>query len=80
MTQIVKMEIKSPETSPPATPVPEKHHYPPSFYAIFTTLIATTLLSALDGSIVATALPTITSVLHSGPNYIWIVNIYFLTG
>lgn len=50
------------------------------FWAVFAALVAATLLSALDGSIVATALPTIARSLDAGPSYVWIANIYFLTG
>ena len=50
------------------------------FYAIFGSLIAATLLSALDGSIVSTALPTIAETLDLGSNAVWVANVYFLTG
>jgi hypothetical protein len=42
------------------------HEYCRRFYAIFANLIATTLLSAPDGSIVSTALPTISQTLKHG--------------
>lgn len=58
----------------------EKHVYSWGFWAVFAGLVATTLLSALDGAIVATALPTIAETLHLGPNYVWVANIYWLTG
>jgi len=58
----------------------EAHHYGWRFYAVYSGLIATTLLSALDGAIVATALPTIAATLETGPNYVWVANVYFLTG
>ena len=50
------------------------------FYAIFGSLIAATLLSALDGAIVSTALPTIAETLDLGSNAVWVANVYFLTG
>ncbi|KAK1758833.1 major facilitator superfamily domain-containing protein [Echria macrotheca] len=50
------------------------------FWAIFGSLVAATLLSALDGSIVSTALPTIAETLDMGPDSIWAANVYFLTG
>lgn len=65
---------------PPNNGVDTKHHYGWRFYAVYSGLIAATLVSALDGSIVATALPTIAATLDSGPNYVWIANVYFLTG
>ncbi|KAK4235658.1 major facilitator superfamily protein [Achaetomium macrosporum] len=70
-------------TDSPATASEEengKTHYGWRFWAVFTGLVAATLLSALDGSIVATALPTIARELNAGPSYVWIANVYFLTG
>lgn len=64
----------------PNDPEEAPHVYGWRFYAIFGGLIATTLLSALDGAIVATALPTIAATLDLGPNYVWVANIYWLTG
>ena len=49
------------------------------FWAVFAALVLTALISALDGSIVSTALPTIVRDLDAGENYIWVVNVYFLT-
>lgn len=49
------------------------------FWMIFSGLTLSALLSALEGSIVSTALPTISAELDSGENYVWIINIYFLT-
>ncbi|KAH7398104.1 major facilitator superfamily domain-containing protein [Cadophora sp. MPI-SDFR-AT-0126] len=60
--------------------VEEEHVYSWGFWAVFAGLIATTLLSALDGAIVATALPTIAETLHLGADYVWVANIYWLTG
>lgn len=57
----------------------EKAHYGRRFWSIFTGLSLTALLSALDGSIVSTAVPTIVGDLNAGENYIWVINIYFLT-
>ena len=56
------------------------HKYGWRFYAIYSSLIASSLLSALDGSIVSTALPTIAETLDMGANSVWAANIYFLTG
>ncbi|KAK4035027.1 major facilitator superfamily domain-containing protein [Parachaetomium inaequale] len=70
-------------TDSPATASEEddgKTHYGWRFWAVFAGLVAATLLSALDGSIVATALPTIARELNAGPSYVWIANVYFLTG
>ena len=49
------------------------------FWLIFTCLVITALMSSLEGSIVATALPTISANLHAAENYIWVVNAYFLS-
>ncbi|KAH0566233.1 hypothetical protein GP486_000380 [Trichoglossum hirsutum] len=50
-----------------------------TFWAIFAGLALTAMVSALDGSIVSTALPTIVRDLQAGDNYVWIINAYFLT-
>ncbi|EZF94354.1 hypothetical protein H113_05261 [Trichophyton rubrum MR1459] len=49
------------------------------FWAIFPALCMTTFLSALDTSILSTALPTISKDLGAGPLYIWITNAYVLS-
>ncbi|PGH16794.1 hypothetical protein AJ80_05109 [Polytolypa hystricis UAMH7299] len=54
-------------------------HHNWQFYIIFIGLIATGVLSALDGAIVSTALPTIVAELNIGADYVWVANIYFLT-
>jgi hypothetical protein len=58
---------------------PPKTHYPLSFWLAFLGLCCTGLVSALDGSIVATALPSIIEDLQGGDNYVWVANVYFLT-
>lgn len=58
---------------------PPKTHYPLSFWLAFLGLCCTGLVSALDGSIVATALPSIIDSLQGGDDYVWVVNVYFLT-
>ncbi|KAI0405062.1 MFS general substrate transporter [Xylaria palmicola] len=49
------------------------------FWLIFFCLVLTAFLSALEGSIVSTALPSIARALDASQNYIWIVNVYYLT-
>ncbi|EAW08794.1 putative MFS transporter [Aspergillus clavatus NRRL 1] len=44
------------------------------FWAVFPALCVTTFLSALDTSILSTALPTIALDLHIGELYMWITN------
>ncbi|ETS76487.1 hypothetical protein PFICI_11874 [Pestalotiopsis fici W106-1] len=58
---------------------PAMTRYPPSFWLAFLGLCCTGLVSALDGSIVATALPSIVASLQGGDDYVWVVNVYFLT-
>ena len=48
-------------------------------WLIFAGLAVSALLSALEGSVISTALPTIAADLGLGGNYIWVINIYFLT-
>jgi len=50
------------------------------FWAVFAGLTLSALLSALEGSVLSTAMPVIAGALGAKDNYIWIVNIYFLTG
>ncbi|KAI0446925.1 DNA repair protein RAD50 [Xylaria telfairii] len=69
----------SESSDPNITQKPAKTHYPPSFWLAFLGLCCTGLVSALDGSIVSTALPTIVADLHGGDDYVWVVNVYFLT-
>ena len=49
------------------------------FWMVFAALAATGLLSAVEGSIISTALPTIVNNLDIGSNYAWVSNAYFLT-
>lgn len=73
-------EVRSRSPSPgESSEKPTKTTYPTSFWLAFAGLCCTGLISALDGSIVSTALPSIVAKLNGGDNYIWVVNIYFLT-
>ncbi|KAH3920892.1 MFS-type efflux transporter phmH [Parastagonospora nodorum] len=65
--------------SQPQAEKPAKTHYPLSFWLAFLGLCCTGLVSALDGSIVATALPSIIESLDGGDDYVWVANVYFLT-
>ncbi|KAI1505451.1 MFS general substrate transporter [Biscogniauxia marginata] len=49
------------------------------FWALFVCLALTAFLSALEGSIVSTALPTISREINVAENYVWVINVYFLT-
>lgn len=49
-----------------------------SFWMIFLAVCVTTLLVAIDLSIVSTALPSISEDLHAGELYVWVANAYVL--
>ncbi|KAF2136065.1 uncharacterized protein K452DRAFT_238184 [Aplosporella prunicola CBS 121167] len=49
------------------------------FWAVFPPLCVATLLAAMEGTVTSTALPSIVGELHSGNNYVWILNGYLLT-
>lgn len=51
---------------------------PWQFWAVFPALCMTTFLSALDTSILSTALPTIALDINAGESYMWITNSYIL--
>lgn len=48
------------------------------FWAIILSLSLTGLCSAIEGTIITSALPTITATLKGGNAYIWVPNAYFL--
>lgn len=58
---------------------PPKTHYPLSFWLCFASLCGAGLISGLDSTVLSTSLPTIIHDLNGGSNYIWAVNVYFLT-
>ncbi len=64
-----------------ANPPPTEGTVPkgPRFWLVFVCLVLTAFLSALEGSIVSTALPSIARALNASQNYIWVVNVYYLT-
>ncbi|KAL9121436.1 MAG: hypothetical protein Q9187_002006 [Circinaria calcarea] len=49
------------------------------YWAVIIALCVTGLLSAMEGTVVPTALPTIVHDLGGGELYVWVVNAYFLT-
>lgn len=58
----------------------EQHNIPHNnMYLVFSGLMMTTFLSALDQTIVATALPTIVAELGGGNNYSWVGSAYLLS-
>jgi len=46
---------------------------------VFAALLITGVPSAIEATIISTALPTIVRNLNIGNNYAWIANSYFLT-
>lgn len=56
-----------------------KSRYTWRFWAIIAALCVTGLLSAVEGTVPSTALPSIIDDLEGGNLYIWVVNAYFLT-
>ncbi len=60
---------------PPKTAEPEKN----KLWLVVAGLMLTTFLAALDGSIVSTAMPTITGQLGGFNLYSWVFSIYLLT-
>lgn len=50
------------------------------FWTIISTLSVIGILSSLENTVVVTSLPIILDELAIGENYIWITNVFFLTG
>ena len=84
--------IKSKDSLPDQEGSVKSHHSSPereqkaatsqlgwNVWLIFSGLAVSAVLSALEGSVVSTALPTIAADLDLGGNYVWVINIYFLT-
>ncbi|KAL1636644.1 hypothetical protein SLS58_009698 [Diplodia intermedia] len=72
----------TPQTLPAAKETTQgttANRYGWQFWIIFAGLALSALLSGLEGSIIATALPTILADLGAGEDYVWVINIYFLT-
>lgn len=66
-----------PDTKPSPSPA-----FQPTgrFWAIISTCAVIGLLSALENTVVTTALPHIVTELTLGENYVWVTNVFFLTG
>jgi MFS family permease len=64
--------------SKPSTP--PKFQPDGRFWAIILTCAVIGLLSALENTVVTTALPRIATELQLGENYVWVTNVFFLTG
>ncbi|KFX97091.1 hypothetical protein V490_02966 [Pseudogymnoascus sp. VKM F-3557] len=57
----------------------QKHERGLRFWSIIIGLGFTSLLVALENTVVSTSLPTIVEDLHIGQGYVWMINIFFLT-
>ncbi|KAK5996027.1 MFS-type efflux transporter phmH [Cladobotryum mycophilum] len=73
-----QVQSSSPSTELELETLP-KTRYNTGFWLTFSGLCFTGLISALDGSILSTSLPSIVAELKGGDNYVWVVNVYFLT-
>lgn len=65
------------DTDPDTVKSQTKHSW--RFWAILGTLSVTGLLSAIEGTIITTSLPTIIADLGGGELYIWVANAFFLS-
>ena len=63
--------IKSHESSPEREPKTATSQLDRKAWIIFSGLVVSALISALDGSIVSTALPTIAADLGLGGKFVW---------
>ncbi|KAI6339065.1 MFS sugar transporter [Pyricularia oryzae] len=50
-----------------------------AFWAIFISLSVTGFLSSMEGGIMSTALPAVSRAVNAESDYVWIINVYFLT-
>ncbi|KAH8898028.1 MFS general substrate transporter, partial [Thozetella sp. PMI_491] len=65
------------DSLPPANRSPNNYGW--RFWAVFVSLSISAFLSALEGAVVSTALPSISRAVNAGEDYIWMVNVFFLT-
>ncbi|KAK4161769.1 MFS general substrate transporter [Cladorrhinum sp. PSN259] len=70
------LDVVAAASEPPAKPFNRSK----GFWAIMATLSVIGLLSALENTVVTTALPFIATQLDLGDNYIWVTNAFFLSG
>ncbi|UKZ79090.1 hypothetical protein TrVFT333_006840 [Trichoderma virens FT-333] len=82
-TSVHELTNEEPNLVPP--PIPAQDNEPRSaghrtwrFWAIIIALSITGLMSAIEGTIITSALPTITNALGGGDTYIWVPNAYLL--
>jgi MFS family permease len=65
--------------SPRAAGEPDTKSRSFGFWGIMIALCITSLLAALENTVISTSLPIIIDKLNIGSNYEWITNIFFLT-
>lgn len=68
----------TPTSQDPTTNTPGPQLRTWRFYAILTSLGVAGLASAIEGTIITSALPTISSALQAGDVYVWVPNAYLL--
>lgn len=81
-SQNIHQEPDMPQDVPEAQPPPAEKPKTGRgwrFWAVFISLSISAFLSALEGAVVSTALPSISRAVNAGEDYIWMVNVFFLT-
>lgn len=80
-SQNTHQEPEMPQDVPEVQPPPDKPKAGRGwrFWAVFISLSISAFLSALEGAVVSTALPSISRAVNAGEDYIWMVNVFFLT-
>jgi hypothetical protein len=73
-------DVKETDAQEIKSPPPPKFQPNRRFWAILLTCAVIGLLSALENTVVTTALPHIATELELGENYVWVSNVFFLTG
>lgn len=72
---VQQAEVETTTASPPGNFQPDSR-----FWAIIFTLAVMSLMPALENTVVTTALPHIAAELDLRENYVWVTNVFFLTG
>lgn len=83
LTSVPELADEQPQVVSPTNRVQDKEPRPKSFrtwrfWAIISALTITGLMSAIEGTIITSALPTITNAMGGGDSYIWVPNAYLL--
>lgn len=75
----VKNDLMAPNREETAPITAVKGNYGWKFWLIITSLSITSLLTAIEGTVTSTALPSIANSLDSRELYVWFVNAIFLS-